>query len=98
MPDSEDEMVIDERTESERTKQQKKDVPKKRSKPELNQAAGTENLKILGTVQILENEPTELCTVSVNDDDVSRPRSSQQSKQTGKITYLYTVAVMILQI
>ena len=87
--DSEDEMVIDERTEGERMKQQRKDVPKKRCKPELNQATGnlqTENLKILGTVQIIDNEPTELCTVPVND-DVTGSKSSQQSKQTGKNHY-----------
>ena len=69
--DSEKEMVIDERTESERMKQQRKEARRKTNRPRGNESKSdvtAGGMKILGTVQIIENDTTELCTVQASDD------------------------------
>ena len=69
--DSENEMVIDERTENERMKQQRKDARRKANRPRPKESTGSVTaggMKILGTVQVIENDTTELCTVQASDD------------------------------
>ena len=71
LSDSEKEMVIDERTENERMKQQKKDARRKANRPRPKESTGdvtAGGMKILGTVQVIENDTTELCTAQASDD------------------------------
>ena len=70
-------MVIDERTENERKKQQRKEPRRKTNRPRGNGSTGDvmpSGMKILGTVQIIENDTTELCTVQVSDDTPAEAR------------------------
>ena len=59
-------MVIDERSDRDRVKQQRK-TKRPVAKGSSTGMSGRD-MKILGTVQIIENDSTEVCTVEPNDE------------------------------